>query len=57
MRDDVAKQWNQNFPLLFSLAHRIDGKFERLFEFSDNLPAVHHGLLFDGSSLSASWAA
>ena len=41
MRDDVAKQWDQGFPLLFSLAHRIDGNFERLSELSDNLPAVH----------------
>jgi hypothetical protein len=41
MRNDVGKQWNQGFPLLFSLMYRIDGNFERLSELSDNLPAVH----------------
>jgi hypothetical protein len=53
----IDQQRSHNFPLAFRFTHRLDRNFDRLLEFSDNLPAVHHGLLFNGSSLPASLAA
>jgi hypothetical protein len=37
---------------LFRLTSRIDGNFDSILEFSDNLAAVHHSLLFDSISLA-----
>jgi hypothetical protein len=54
---DIDQQRSHNFSLLLRFTHRLDRNFDRLLEFGDNLPAVHHGLLLDGSSLPASWAA